>query len=145
MNPDSNDSNTLKPQEKAVLVECVTTLTKYQHSPSEAGRALQRIREERLYRELFPNFDAYCEEKWDLSRSTADRLIRAHIVYELLAPIGVIVHCEAQTRPLIGLTEKQIIAAGPLAVSISGGKRLTARHFQLAAEQVRPSGKRPER
>lgn len=43
----------------------------------EVGRALQAIREKRLYRSTHPTFEAYCREKWDFSGRRARQLIGA--------------------------------------------------------------------
>ncbi len=141
MDRTNTDKSALQPEEKQALIEYETILENYQHSPFKAGQALQRIRDDRLYRELFPDFDGYSLEKWGFSRSTADRLILAWTRYELLAPIGVKLENESQARALLGLTDEQTIAAGKLALRIAGGKKLTARHFLMAAEQVRPPSK----
>ena len=69
MNTQRNLSKILKPHQKAAFVECESIVAEYQNSPFKAGKALQRIRDARLYREFFPNFDAYCGDKWGISRS----------------------------------------------------------------------------
>ncbi|WP_285710872.1 hypothetical protein, partial [Microtetraspora sp. NBRC 16547] len=40
-----------------------------------AGKALQVIRDARLYRATHPTFEAYVGERWEMTRTQADRLI----------------------------------------------------------------------
>jgi hypothetical protein len=43
----------------------------------EVGRALLAVRDSRLYRADYPNFDVCCRERWSIGRSRADQLIEA--------------------------------------------------------------------
>ena len=38
----------------------------------EVGKALDEIREQKLYRETHKTFEAYCQEKWGMARQTAN-------------------------------------------------------------------------
>lgn len=70
----------------------------------EVGEALMEIRELRQYREVgFSDFDAYCRERWQMSRTQSDRLISASETVGHLAPIGATPKNEAQVRPLTRL------------------------------------------
>src|SRR4028118_2436674 len=55
----------------------------------EVGKALDEIREQKLYRESHKTFDAYCREKWGIAKQTANRFIAAAQVIENLTPMGV--------------------------------------------------------
>ena len=138
-----NHQKPLSPAEKKALRECEKTFQQGLGASFEAGRALQQIRDGELYREAFATFAPYCVEKWDCSRSRADRLIAAWRVYQLLTPIGVKLGHEFQARPLISLTDEQIVAAGKLVLQIAGAKKLTSEHFRLAAAQVKPPALKP--
>lgn len=70
----------------------------------EVAKALASIRDERLYRADFPTFEAYCRERWGMSRTHADRQIVAAEVAEALAPIGAKVP-ESQARELADLRD----------------------------------------
>jgi hypothetical protein len=48
------------------------------------GRALSEIRSSRLYRQNYSTFESYLRERWALSRSRADELIRSTTTAELL-------------------------------------------------------------
>ena len=143
MNTESTDSNPLKPQQKDALIQYESIIQNYWRAPFEAGRALESVREQRLYLNLYPNFDSYTVERWDFCRSKADRLIGLWTVYQVVAPIGVNLENEYQARPLLGLTKEQMVEAGKIALEISGGKKLTAKHFQIAAQKVKPPHKKP--
>jgi hypothetical protein len=70
----------------------------------EVGKALDEIREQKLYRETHKTFEAYCLDNWGLGRRTADRFIAAAQVIENLRPIGLKIPTkENQVRPLTGL------------------------------------------
>jgi len=70
----------------------------------EVGKALDEIREQKLYRETHKTFEAYCLDNWGLGRRTADRFIAAAQVIENLRPIGLKIPTkENQLRPLTGL------------------------------------------
>lgn len=58
----------------------------------DAGRALRRIRDERLYQGggegAWDTFDAYCRARWDMIRENADRMIRNADVADTLIAEG---------------------------------------------------------
>lgn len=50
----------------------------------EVGNALAEIRDSELYREEFPSFESYCNDRWDLVRSAAyNRIAAAEVVDEI--------------------------------------------------------------
>jgi hypothetical protein len=54
------------------------------------GRALSKIRDQRLYRENFETFPAYCAEKWGLGRHQAYNLIRgSQVATNLLTAVNI--------------------------------------------------------
>ncbi len=64
------------------------------------GEALDEIRTQEYYKPEYPNFDAYCREKWGWSRRHADRHISWVRIASKLAPIGVHPENEAQAREI---------------------------------------------
>lgn len=74
------------------------------------GKALGYINRGELYTEAgFESFDDYLEQRHDMSRRTADRLIVAARVVHTLGPIGLKIKNEAMARelvPLLGEGEK---------------------------------------
>jgi len=72
----------------------------------QVGKALRRIRDEQLYRQLlFTSFEVYVRERWDMVKSHAYRLIEASKVIDNLSPIGdgILPQNESQTRALARL------------------------------------------
>jgi hypothetical protein len=55
----------------------------------EVGRALERIRDQRLYRESHNTFEDYCKDRWGITRAHAYRQIEAaQITKQLVSPNG---------------------------------------------------------
>jgi hypothetical protein len=72
----------------------------------QIGKALRRIRDQQLYRQLlFNSFEAYVKERWDMAKSHAYRLIEASRVIDNLSPIGdgILPQNESQARALAQL------------------------------------------
>jgi hypothetical protein len=67
-----------------------------------AGKALQLIRDARLYRGTHETFEDYVVDRWDMQTSQAYRLIQAWPLAEILSPIGDKIN-EAQVRGLLPL------------------------------------------
>jgi hypothetical protein len=97
----------LNAAERADLSTCETALDNLRMAFWAAGKALQVIRDGRLYRAEYPTFDAYCEGRWQMHRSYADKLIRAWPLAETLSPIGLKELNEGQVRELLPLAAKQ--------------------------------------
>lgn len=93
----------LNPAEESDLATCEAALDNLRIAFWAAGKALQVIRDARLYRAEYPNFDAYCEGRWQMRRSYADKLIRAWPLAEVLSPIGLKKLNEGQVRELLPL------------------------------------------
>ena len=72
------------------------------------GRALLEIRDTRLYRERYATFEAYCRERFGLSRSTCDQLVKSTQAVETLLEAGVQVPVntpESVIRPVANLPD----------------------------------------
>lgn len=72
----------------------------------QIGKALRRIRDQQLYRQLlFNSFESYVKERWDMAKSHAYRLIEASKVIDNLSPIGdgILPQNESQARALAQL------------------------------------------
>ena len=93
------------------------------------GRALEKIRDDKLYRASHKTFDSYCRMRWQYGRSQAYRLIGAAQVLKNLSPIGdnPAPTNEAQVRPLIGLEPEKAKAVWKKAVEKAGRGKVTAR------------------
>lgn len=112
------------------------------------GENLMAIREKRLYRQTHHTFKEYCEVRWGMSKTNANRLISAAEVVENLTPMGVILPTnERQTRPLAKLeTPEAQQAAWTEAVERSpNGKPTGAIVAAVVDEMVRPPVVEPQR
>jgi hypothetical protein len=98
---------TLEPAEKRQRSECEEIIRQGWDTFLEVGRALEAIRDKRLYRDRHATFEDYCGQKWDFSKTHANRLIEAASVAAVLTPIGVKFKSETQVRPLVGFPALQ--------------------------------------
>jgi hypothetical protein len=109
----------------------------------EVGHALLTIRDLKLYRKTYPTFEAYCRERWNLSRPRAYQLIDAAQVVDTVSTIvdSVPVN-EAQARPLATLPAEQQREVWREAVETAPPSGMTARHVQQTVKraQSKPTG-----
>ncbi|MEY9961355.1 hypothetical protein [Streptacidiphilus sp. MAP5-52] len=78
------DTPVLIAQERELLVRCEAALENLRIAYWAAGKALQVVRDGRLYRATHPTFEAYCTEQWDITPQYAGRLIRSWRIAEKL-------------------------------------------------------------
>ncbi len=102
----------------------------------EVGNALLEVRDNTLYRDTFTTFEAYCRERWGMSRFYAHRLMGAATIAQNLLPIGNMPDAESQVRPLAGLPPEQQREAWAVAVESAPAGRPTARQVQEAVTIV---------
>jgi hypothetical protein len=106
----------------------------------EVGKALEEIREQKLYRETHKTFEAYCQEKWGMARQTANRFIGAARVMEILEPIGSKIPTkESQIRPLAQLPPELQIKIWQEAVESSPNGIPTGAAVKRLVEERFPS------
>lgn len=103
----------LSAAERADLATCETALDNLRMAFAAAGKALQVIRDARLYRDTHGTFEAYAEDRWDMSRAQAYRLISAWPLAERLSPIGDKLN-EGQVRELLPVADRH----GPDAAAV---------------------------
>jgi hypothetical protein len=97
-----------------------------------AGKALQRLRDLRLYRSTHRSFDAYVKERFGYGKNNANMKILASSVVDELEKMTtnggqILPTSERQVRPLTVLEPEQQRAAWEQAVSLSGGSVPRAR------------------
>jgi hypothetical protein len=129
----------LTDHERADLVTCETALEGLRLAWWAAGKALQTIRDARLYRDNYSTFEAYCASRWDMSRRQADRLISAWPLAERLRPIGLTTLNEGQIRELLPLADRHGQDAAVLVyqtVAETDGVKATAAVLKSAAAVV---------
>jgi len=110
----------------------------------EIGIALQTIRDKRLYRLQFENFDDYCALRWEFTRSRAGQLIRSGQVNENLRQLTdgsekvPLPQNESQARILSRYEPGEQLEIWKFALDTAPNGRMTAAHLQkCAAERER--------
>lgn len=94
----------------------------------DVGNALAEIKETKLYQTSHETFEAYCQEKWKITRQHAGRLIAAAEVAENVTPGLQSPTSEKQIRPLTAL---------PPAKQKKVWKKAVKLHGQPTAAQVK--------
>src|ERR1051326_4926214 len=91
----------------------------------QVGLALATVRDRRLYRGQFGNFQEYCRYRWDYGRRYVDQLIAAAQLFTHLRAIALNPgpHHESQVRVLVGLSPEQAKLAWDKALQRAGGAR----------------------
>lgn len=124
--------------ERAEYFACAEVVGAGWNTVVQVGLALATIREKRLYREEFNNFEDYCRQKWEYGRDYVDLLISGAQVFNLL-----LTNCqhlkpdhESQVRPLVGYSPSDAIRAWERAVEIANGRRITARMVKSAVHAL---------
>ena len=106
----------------------------------EVGKALDEIREQKLYRETHKSFEIYCRDKCGIARQTAHRFISAAQVVDNLRPIGLKIPTkENQVRPLTGLPPELQLEIWQEALELSPNSMPTGAAVQRLVEQRFPS------
>lgn len=100
----------------------------------EVGDALLKIRDARLYRASHASFEAYCREKWGMTRRRADQLIEASAVVIGLASENNCSHLvtESQARELAKVPEE---ARAEVLKEAAESGPVTAKSIKAAAEK----------
>jgi hypothetical protein len=143
------DLKTLNEREQADLLACEETIGRGLQAFVEVGRALQAVRDGRLYRAEFGTFEEYCLRRWQIGRAHANRYIDASAVAGVLSPIGDIPTRESHVRLLTRvrsddgkLDEKMIVklwkrALGQANTDVrTGGKQVNAKIVERVVTPV---------
>jgi hypothetical protein len=112
--------------EEASLAVCEAALDNLRVAFWAAGKALQTVRDARLYRGTHDTFEAYCAERWEISRAQAYRLMSAWPLAERLSPIGDKI-TESQVRELLAVADNHgRDAAAVIYQAVADSDRVTA-------------------
>ncbi|WP_280256227.1 hypothetical protein [Nocardia wallacei] len=114
----------LSDHEQAQLSACESSIGTLRLAFWAAGRALQIVRDGRLYRSEYGTFDDYVEQRWDMQRSYAHKLIRAWPLAAKLHPMAP------------GINEGQIRELLPVAAE-HGEEAAVTVYATLAADEVK--------
>lgn len=119
------------------LKELETVISSGMRTFVEVGKALQEIRDSRLYLNSHETFEGYCRDRWDMSRRHANRLIESTEVVNNLGPIGPISLCaESQARPLARLSPDQQREAWQRAVETAPDGKITASYVNKMVREI---------
>ena len=116
--------------ELSQLERCEATIEKGQRTFIEVGEALATVRDNRLYREEYKTFEAYCDKRWGWSKTQCNRVIASASVVPNLTPKGVIPQSERVARPLTKLPADEQSDAWSEAVETAPKGRVTAKHVE---------------
>jgi hypothetical protein len=119
------------------LLECEAIVRASWGHFTRLGEALRRIRDKQLYKNEYGTFEEYCRRRWGFGRSQAGRYISAAEVHCLIAAVpGMPVpNCEAQVRPLVGLSAQLALSAWSKALSWSNDGHVPGLWVERAVRQ----------
>ena len=125
--------------ERANLFACETVIESGWQTFVQVGLSFAQIRDERLYKEEYNTFEAYCRAKWEYGRNYVDRLISAAQVFtHLMTNSHQKPERETQVRPLVGLSPADAQQAWERAVAVAGGRNVTERLVKQIVRQMKP-------
>jgi len=110
----------------------------------EVGRALEEIRDTRLYRDSHVSFEAYCRDKWGMSKTHVNRQILAAQAVDTLEAAGekMLDVKEAYVRPITKLPVERQREAWNMAVERHGGAdKLTRIGVDEVVKELMAEGK----
>ncbi len=129
----TNESKSLASHEKTIERGIATF--------QEVGAALMAIRDGKLYRQSHKTFEAYCKERWSMSRPRAYQLIEAaDVVEDLSTKVDKMPTSEKQTRPLASVPKANRAEVWQAAVDTaplnsSGDPQVTEKHVEETVQQ----------
>ena len=126
--------------ERRLLKRCEKIIVRGAAQFIQVGLALRQIRDQKLYREEFRTFEAYCLEKFSFGRAHGYRLIAdvaAMLELQDLAPMGDKFPLnEGQARELARVPLEMRVPVMEMAAELAGGEELTAKIIREAAGQL---------
>jgi hypothetical protein len=135
----------LQTAEGRKLAQCEEVIERGLDSFIEVGNALLIIREERLYRNDYDDFETYCAERWEMSGRHAHRLVDSVRVMQNLGtdligqsgPLPSQKLKETHLRPLVALPPTQQKEAWTTAVKSSKNGKPTAKQVADSVLQIK--------
>lgn len=105
----------------------------------EVGSALMEIRARKLYRADYGTWESYLEERWQLGRQWAHKLIAGEQAAQVVEAAGLPAPtAETQVRPIAGLEPEVQAEVWSEAVEAAGGDVPTPAQVEDAVEKVAP-------
>lgn len=130
-----------KGKEATALAACEEVIERGLDSFIEVGNALLQIRDERLYRKDYDDFETYCQERWSMTRGRVNQLIRANQVIANLDTVVSKPASEAVARPLVALPAPIQRKVWAKAVESSKNGKPTAKEVAVVVEIIAPKKK----
>ena len=127
--------------ERGTLQHCEAAIQRGLESFVEVGTALMRIRDGRLYRDGFETFEAYCEERWRLSRRRAYQIMESASAADHVKNFSHPIRIESHAAEIAKLpTPKAQVSAWKEAVKTApkndaGEPVITARHVEQVVRE----------
>ena len=106
----------------------------------DVGKALQEIRDCKLYRNTHGTFEEYCEDRWGISASRARQLVGAFgamVDIKSVTNVTLLPQNEGQVRPLVSLEPEQRAAAWQEAVETATNGKVTGEHVERVVAKYR--------
>lgn len=123
------------------LAQCEEIIERGLDSFIEVGNALLQIREGRLYRDDYDNFETYCQERWEMCGRRAHQLIDSAKVIANISSTEQIVQSpqsESVVRPLVALPAPLQREAWTAAVAAAPKGKPTAKQVREAVVKLVP-------
>lgn len=132
-----NKMKDLTTNEKTSLTQLEKLINANMKSFFEIGLALQKIREEKLYRETHGTFEGYCRDRWEFNRAHAYRLIDSAQVVENVSHGIQKPTNERQARPLARLSSPELQRkAWKKAIETAPEGKVTARYVSKVVSKT---------
>src|SRR5215831_8548680 len=142
----ADDNDLLNEQEEALFADCEADIQQNLRGTFILGWRLEQIRDQKLYRQTHKTFEGYCRERWDFSKSHANRHIKAHVCEEYLKSIKdnevYVPTKESQVRYIADLEPEQQVEVARKVKQAVGSKQASAGDFGVARQELFPKPKR---
>lgn len=128
----------LAASEQTELIDCERIIGEGYTTFLKVGLALAKVRDAKLYRGEHKTFEAYCEKRWNFSRTRAYELIASAGITNALSAMADIPSPanERQARELHGLDSET--AAAVMAEAVDEDGVVTSESIREAREQIAP-------
>jgi hypothetical protein len=131
---------TLNPAALVTLADCEQRIERALNGFVDMGQALTEIRDGRLYKATHSNFETYCQERWDIGRDYADRMIAAAQVVLTIVSKGLPAPTkESQARALVAVPEPERADVWRETVERTNGKPTAKAVEEVVKERSRPT------
>ena len=132
-------NNLLNVSERNELERCEVVIKQGLKTFVEVGQALMLIRDKRLYRSEFGTFEAYCNNKWQLTRRYVNNMVAASKVVSNIEMTTIVSkpQNESQARPLTKL-EPELQAEAWQQVVEQHGEKVTQKKVQEVVKEFVP-------